>query len=160
MSVGFGFSVGDFIAAINLVSNIVDALRETGDSGSSYRSLITQLYSLESALLQVKRIHLDDAESQQGEIVALRQAAAQCQRTIDDFWNTIAKYQPALRIGGSGMRFKDGWMKVKWALCRKEDVARFQADLLAQTQSIEILLGVVQAYVTFVSLIFKRKLES
>ena len=29
MSVGFGFSAGDFIAALNLVSNVIDALHET-----------------------------------------------------------------------------------------------------------------------------------
>jgi hypothetical protein len=144
MSVGFGFSAGDFIAAINLVSTVVNALRETGDSSGEYRELMGQLYTLETALLRVKRLDLD--ESQQAEIIALRQAAAQCQRTIDDFWKRIEKYQPFLRTGGSASRMKDGWMKIKWALCKKEDVVRFKADLMAHTQSIELMLTTVLTY--------------
>jgi hypothetical protein len=99
---------------------------------------------LETALLQVKRLDLD--ESQHAEVVALRQAAAQCQRTIDDFWKNIQKYQPCLRAGGPTSRLKDGWMKVKWALCKKDDVARFKADLIGHTQSIDLLLTTLQMY--------------
>jgi hypothetical protein len=138
MSVGFGFSTGDFIAAIELVGIVIDALRESGDASTEYRELLRQLYSLETALLQVKRLELD--ESQHAEVIALRQAASQCQRTIDDFWQTIQKYQPCLRTGGSSSRLKDGWMKVRWTLCKKDDVTRFKTNLMAHTQSIELLL--------------------
>jgi hypothetical protein len=43
MSVGFGFSAGDFIAAIELVSTVVKALRESGDSSTEYQTLVSQL---------------------------------------------------------------------------------------------------------------------
>lgn len=142
MSVGFGFSAGDFIAALELVTTVVNALRESGDSSVEYRELISQLYTLETALLGVKRVELDDA--QHAERVALQQAASQCQRTIDAFWEKIKRYQPALRAGGSGSRVKDGWMRIKWALCRKEDLVRFKADLMGHTESIEMLLTTVQ----------------
>ena len=141
MSVGFGFSAGDFIAALELVTTVVNALRESGDSSTEYQSLIKQLYTLESALIRVKQLELDDA--QHAEVVALRQAAAQCQNTIDAFWDKIKKYQPSLRAGGSGSRVRDGWRKIKWALCKREDVVRFKADLMAHTQSIEMLLTTV-----------------
>ncbi|KAG4442391.1 hypothetical protein IFR05_002093 [Cadophora sp. M221] len=142
MSVGFGFSAGDFIAALTLVHTVVDALRDSGDSSTEYRELISQLYTLETALISVKRVELDDA--QHAEHVALMQAAAQCQRTIDAFWEKIKKYQPSLRAAGSGSRVKDGWRKVRWALCRKEDLSRFKADLMGHTESIEMLLTTVQ----------------
>lgn len=142
MSVGFGFSAGDFIAALNLVSTVVDALRDSGESSTEYREIISQLFSLETALISVKRIELDDA--QQAERIALMQAASQCQRTIDAFWDKIKKYQPSLRAGGTGSRIKDGWRKVRWALCRKEDLVKFKADLMGHTESIEMLLTTVQ----------------
>lgn len=140
MSVGFGFSAGDFIAAVNLVQTVIDALRDSGDSSCEYRSLISQLHTLETALLRVKRLDLDD----HAEVVALREAAAQCQNTIDGFWKKIEKYQPSLRSGGSGSRFKDGWRKIKWAVLKKEDVVKFKADLMGHTESIEMLLTTVQ----------------
>lgn len=142
MSVGFGFSTGDFIAAIELVATVIDALRDSGDSTSEYCELVRQLYALETALIQVKRLDLD--ESQYAEVIALRQAGAQCQRTIDDFWKKIQCYQPCLRAGGSNSRIKDGWMRIKWAMCKKDDVARFKIDLMAHTQSIELLLQTLQ----------------
>ena len=60
MSVGFGFSAGDFIAALNLVSTVIDALRDSGDASLEYRELVRQLYTLEQALFRVKRIELDE----------------------------------------------------------------------------------------------------
>ena len=51
MSVGFGFSVGDFIAALELVSTVIDALRQSGEASVEYRELLRQLYGLETALL-------------------------------------------------------------------------------------------------------------
>jgi hypothetical protein len=74
MPVGFGISTADFIAATNLVSTIIDALRESESSSSEYRELVSQLYMLETALLRVKRLNLDG--SQHAEVIALRQAAS------------------------------------------------------------------------------------
>jgi hypothetical protein len=34
----------------------------------------------------------------------------------------------------------DTWMKIRWAVCKKEDVARFKADLVAHTESIYLCL--------------------
>lgn len=142
MSVGFGFSTGDFIAALELVATVIDALRDSGESSAGYQELISQLSSLQTALIAVNNVELDDV--QHAELVALRQAAAQCQRTIDAFWEKIQKYEPSLRKGGSGSRAKDAWRKVKWAVCKKEDVVKFKADLVGHTESIELLLTTVQ----------------
>ena len=76
MSVGFGFSAGDFLAAPNLVETVIDALRETSEARTSFRSLIDELYALESALLRVKRHDVDN--SLYIEKLALQQAASQC----------------------------------------------------------------------------------
>jgi histidinol dehydrogenase len=142
MSVGFGFSVGDFIAAIELVGNIVDALRESGEAGKRYRELVRRLDTLETVLLRVKRLELD--ESQHAEYVALQQAASQCQRTVDVFWKRIEKYQPALAVKGTSWRVKDGWMKIRWAVCKKEDINAFKDDVSAHTESIQLLLTTIQ----------------
>ncbi|KAH6617481.1 hypothetical protein F5144DRAFT_393368 [Chaetomium tenue] len=146
MSVGFGFSVGDFLAALNLVSTVIDALRDASASGAAYRELLAELFALETALLHVKRLDLDDG--QRTEKIALRQVAAQCQRTIDKFWDKMQKYQPHLRDGGTGSRVKDSWVRVKWAVCRKDDMEQFKADLRGHTGSIQLLLLAVQMEAT------------
>jgi hypothetical protein len=138
MSVGFGFSAGDFIAALRLVSTVIDALRDSGNSSAEYRALLSQLLTLETALLNVKRLEVDG--EQHAEVIALRQAACQCQNTIDTFWEKIKNYQSSLRTGGSNSRVRDGWFKIKWALCQKDDLVKFKADLMGHTESIELLL--------------------
>src|SRR5687768_14416780 len=122
MPVGFGFSIGDFLAVLRLVGAVIDALRESCYASSSFRSLINEineLYVLESALLRVKRLDLDDGHH--AEMVALRQAALQCQWTIDSFYKKLQKYQPHLQQGGTESRIKDAWVKIKWAVCNKDD---------------------------------------
>lgn len=151
MSVGFGFSVGDFISAIELVGTVIGALRSSGSADTDYRELVSQLLSLQTALLQVKGSEFEDA--QYAEEIALRQAAALCQRTIDGFWERVKGYQPHLGndeggFEGSRINLKDKmkrrWMKVKWAVCKKEDVRKFQADLVGHTESIQLLLVTLQ----------------
>jgi hypothetical protein len=138
----FGFSVGDFIAALEVISTVINALRESGESGPQYRELVSQLYSLETALLQVKQMELE--EEQRSEYIALRQSAAQCQRTVDAFWTKVLSYQKHLRTDGSTSRLKDDWMRIKWAMCQQEGLARFKADLAAHTQSITIITTALQ----------------
>ncbi|KXX73463.1 hypothetical protein MMYC01_210021 [Madurella mycetomatis] len=138
MSVGFGFSAGDFIAGLELVATIIDALRESGESSLRYRELIRELISLETALLEVKRLELH--ESQNAERIALHSAASQCQRTITDFWQTLRKYHPFLGRTGSPT-LKDQWMKMKWAILKEDDVEKFKADLRGHTGSINLLLS-------------------
>ena len=143
MSVGFGFSAGDFIAALHLVSTVISALRDAVGSRAEYQELIRELCTLETVLLRVNSVELD--ESQSAEKIALQQAASQCQRTIDDYLKRIQKYQPYLSQHVSeGSRVKDSWMKIQWTLCNKEDLARFKADLRGHTSSIAVLLMTVQ----------------
>jgi hypothetical protein len=144
MAVGFGFSVGDFIAALELVGTVIDALRDSGLASAEYRELLRVLYSLETGLMQVKRLEIE--ESQRAQLIALQQAAAQCQRTIDDFWNKIKKYQPHLGsgFGCSNFRMKTTWTKIKWSVCKRDDVAKLKADLIGHTESIQMLLGAIQ----------------
>jgi hypothetical protein len=58
-------------------------------------------------------------------VIALRQAAAQCQRTIDAFWKKVQKYQPHLSYDSGGGEqsqvsvLKGGMMKIRWLFVRR-----------------------------------------
>ena len=64
----------------------------------SIAGTVNQLYSLETTLLRVKQLELE--EEQRSEYIALRQSASQCQQTINSFWKKIQKYQRHLKAGG------------------------------------------------------------
>ena len=138
----FGFSVGDFVAGIELIRQLINALEDSAGSSSKYRELIKELYSLERALLEVKHLELD--ASQYAQLVALRQAATQCQQTIDEFLIKVRKFQPAFRTGAAKSSWRDSLRKMEWALYKKEDVERFRAQLSGHTASINMLMMTVQ----------------
>ena len=142
MAAPFGFSAGDFIAAVNLVGEIISALRETGGARSKYRGLLDELDSLETALLKVKLINPEEIQNA-NHAVALQQAASRCLQTIDHFWQKIRKFDPHLQSSGSSSRVKDGWMRVKWTLCRKADVDDFRIRIRAHTDAVVMLLNIV-----------------
>lgn len=144
MPVGFGFSAGDFIAAINLVGIVIDALSASSKSSAELRELLRQLHSLETALREIEQLQVD--ESLFAESLALKQSAAQCQLTISDFLTKTASYQPHL-LNSNGAVVTDlrgKWKKIQWALYKKKDVVQFKTDLLAHTESIQLLLATIQ----------------
>lgn len=141
MTVPFGFSVGDFVAAIELVGTVIDAVQASGQTSQRFRDLIRLLFSLETALIQVKDIQLH--ESMYAEHTALTRTALECQRTIDDFWAEARHYQPYL-TGPSTSRARETWMKIKWALCKKDDIDQLKIDLLGHTQALNILMSAVK----------------
>ena len=138
----FGFSTGDFFSGISLVHEIIKALEDSAGSSSQYRGLIKELYALERALLEVKNLDLDQSEWAQQ--LALQQAATQCQETIDTFLRTVHKFQPALSNGASSSRLRDGLRKIQWALCKRDDVDKFRAQISGHIASINILLVTIQ----------------
>ncbi|KAK3896490.1 hypothetical protein C8A05DRAFT_48455 [Staphylotrichum tortipilum] len=139
MSVGFGFSAGDFITGLELVATIIDVLRESGNSSQRYQELIRELDSLQAALLRVNEVELD--ESQNDDKIALYSVASQCQRTITDFWEETQEYHSSLRKSGSSITPKDHWRKLKWAVLKKDDVEKFKAGLRGHTGSINLFLS-------------------
>ena len=146
MPIPFGVGVGDFIATIGLVRDVINALSSSGGASASYQELIQELYSLERALLRVKQLQLD--ESLEGEKHALRLAASQCQSTIDEFLESVARYQPHLRSFGSGPGAlswsKDAWIKVQWHLCKEKDLTKFRARLQGHVMSIDLVMTAIQ----------------
>lgn len=138
----FGWSVGDIIAAIQLIVKITKALEDSTGSSSQYQGVITELNSLNNALVKVKNIRLEG--DQQHQEIALFGAALQCRQTIDGFMQKVGKYQACLGDGGSGSWAKDSWRKVQWSLCSQKEVDLFRASLNAHTSAISIMLHAIQ----------------
>ena len=144
MAVAFGFSVGDFIAAINLVVTISDALKASGQASSDHKELLGQLSCLEGVLRKIDSLEHTNASTE--EILALRQAASLCANTIESFWRKASK----LRDLSGGTQRSDtlqlAWRRVRWAVCKKNDINNLRASLFLHTQNLELILLLVQKY--------------
>lgn len=138
MAVPFGFSAGDFIAAIGLVSDIISAIREADGATADFGDLMTGLRSLENAFITIKQCNLEP--SSPGYSSAM-QAVADCRRCISTFLQKISKYQ-SLSTENSSLR--DQITKVKWALCHQKDVDKLRDKLNTLTSALSLLLTAIR----------------
>ena len=98
MTIPFGFSVGDFNSTIELIHDIFEALKDSDGSKQNFQALMRELYSLERALLAVKALERSPTPS--SAVNAIKQAAMQCQVTVDAFLQKNQKYFSTLSASG------------------------------------------------------------
>lgn len=157
MAVPFGFSFGDFVAGVGLVRDIIDALQTSSTSTTRYQGLISELFALERALLEVKKLRFDDERLPQDSRLAvealisgLQRTAIECQGTIDKLLAKVKKYEGHLSSNGSGSKWKDALRKVQWALLTDKDLEESRAEIRGHSSSINMLLMIVQLYVHYI----------
>lgn len=146
MAVPFGFSIGDFIAGINLILTSINAVRDGNGSCAQFQAVASELESLKSGLSAINDLGLEQTAYQ--EHSALQEAAGSCQSCIEDFVEKVAKYQKWLQPGREG--WKASVRKIQWAFCKKKDVVEFRQRLGQYSSSISILMS---------SLLFRQGLQ-
>jgi hypothetical protein len=142
MPVPFGFSIGDCISVCILIKDIIRALDTSCGSSAESQEVIRELWALDRALLEV--VNLAQSFETTVELNALshaaRRTAEQCKSCIERFLGRIKEYEGALREGGSGNKLKDVKGKVSWALCGREQLAKFMAEINGHSSEINMLL--------------------
>ena len=148
MPVGFGFSVGDFIAGINLLIEIVKSFSETHGAKADYQELGRELISLKNALDGIQALSLNTAQAAQ--ISAVNAAVDACRLSVDGFVQRNNKFRS---LGCAPVKqwslaaFKNGVLGVKWAILKKNKVVKFRADVQAHSNGIQMLLATLQVQV-------------
>ena len=143
MPITFG-SVGDIISLCLLIKDITIAIHDCQGSPHSFQKLLTQLKSLEQALLQVDLlIRKHEASPQFNALaVAARHVANECRVSAEPFLQLIKSYQHYLRPEGSGNVMKDTLRKVQWKILSKDAVDSFYAEISAHVGALNMILHV------------------
>lgn len=138
----FGFSVGDFVAGVKLVKDLINSLDEAAGARPVYQRLIADLRSLEGALNGVKdlQVHISQAHQK----VALEQAASQCQRCIETFLVENTKFQATLGVQSTASRWRANLHKFQWAICKRDVVEKFRMEITGHALTINMLLSTIQ----------------
>lgn len=137
MAVGFGFSMSDLFAALKIIKDSVEALHDKKGAAADYANLASEIGSLWDGLEAIVEIQSDPDLSEK-QIAAIKRAVDACYECLEWFLASISDYQPHLVTNSSG--FASGYHKIKWALCKKDDVAKFRAQLGRHVSSINMLL--------------------
>ncbi|KAI9725277.1 MAG: hypothetical protein M1828_003291 [Chrysothrix sp. TS-e1954] len=146
MVVPFGFSIGDFIAGIGLVRDLIKALEENTGANADYRELVRELRNLKRALKAVNDLQVDDALRPQK--VAAEHAALQCWNVIQTFVERNAKFTPTLSIQSTGScpKWRQNLRKLQWAMNKTDEVRKLRAAIMAHTTAIQIILDTLQLH--------------
>ncbi|KAF4629073.1 hypothetical protein G7Y89_g9076 [Cudoniella acicularis] len=127
----FGFSVGDFLATAELISNITSALRHA--SASSYQELLLELHSLERALHEIEQLKC--LPGQEAIVNSVKVAALVCQHPLDEFAKELKKYEildiPTTSSSGTGHGPKRWMRKVQWEMKMEPKVKDLRAYISA-----------------------------
>ncbi len=142
----FGFSVGDFLAAIELVHDLAFALSHSRGSGTKFRGLIQELYALERVMIEIKTLQMPPGLESQ--LWMVQQATSQIQTVITKFLQQNDIYMQYLGQVSSSRWWKTSFYKVKWALYKADDVEELRASLRGHTVAMGLMLQVLQMSVT------------
>ena len=129
LSMSFGFSIGDFMAAGVIIKDIISALRTS--STSDYQELVLELHGLQRALDEIE--HLQVGRQHETEVNAVKVAALTCQYRLDDFAGKLKKYESLGQVSkaGSAEKAKLWRLKLQWGFSMEAEVQSLRAYLIA-----------------------------
>ena len=136
----FGFSVGDFIAVAQLITNITNCLRGAGGSKSEYQELVRELESLQSALQHLDRLGTSKSSSSTT-LDSIKYAALSCRNPLQGFLCKIEKYNKSLGVRGTNRGLRATTDKLRWSFGHKDEVCKLQSYLNVHVGTINILLA-------------------
>jgi hypothetical protein len=131
MAAPFGFSVGDFIAGIGVLRDVIGAFSDTKGARTSYKEVVQELSSLQSSLEGIQALKCDPGQEDQ--YAAVTDAVERCQQCIKRFVERMSKFKDILSAPGASQwpssNFKRSVQKIEWSLCRKSDVEQFRKEV-------------------------------
>ena len=136
---GFGFSVGDFIMALDLMVRVTDALRDGGGAASQYQSLVRDLANLESALTKMQSYEIDNKP--RTEMSSLQDQRRLIQEGLEDFLKRTEKFKTSL-----GATAPKGWQhgtarKAQWAAFCSKEITKLRTTISSQVENLNLLNG-------------------
>ena len=141
MPITFG-SVGDIISLSLLIKDLIRSLDKSRGSSAEYQAVISELVSLDYALLEAEVLSRSCEETVQLKALStgVRQCAEQCRKCITHFRDVVKRFEKSLRPEGSGSLVRDVALKMRWQISEKENLAKFRAEINAHCHSINMLL--------------------
>ena len=145
MPVAFGFSIGDFIAGINLLIDSVKSLDEAHGAKADYQELGRELSDLSNALDGIQTLSL--SQVQVSHVNAVNNAVDGCRLFIEGFVQRNSKFEsldssPSKRW--SLAAFKKGVLGIRWAIVKKKEVAKFRLDIQRHSDRILLLMATLE----------------
>lgn len=143
MPIPFGVSVGDFIAGIDFIYSLCDALESSSGSKAQYQGVVSAFKSISDGLSQLEGI-----EATVEEQLAVSQVIDRIKQTVVAFEVKVSKYEASLGRDHSPKWWKSFARKIQWQRYSKQDVLWFQNELLQHGSALQMIIAKIQRYVS------------
>lgn len=140
----FGFSAGDFVAAVKIIADLITCLKDVGGSRDDYQELIRELESLDRTLK-----HIDTISDPRANRVKC--AALMCRHPLEEYLQKVQKYSRSLGLSHTANKAIGYTRSAQWMLTEKNEARRLRTylslhigsiDMSLATLGLEILQGV------------------
>ncbi|KAI3320965.1 hypothetical protein HD806DRAFT_537623 [Xylariaceae sp. AK1471] len=139
----FGFSVGDFIAAIELANKL---RKEFIGAPGQFKDISDEVRNL-SIILQDLEVVLSKSELDSQQQTDLQRISGSNQNVLTDLEKTIGKYGE-LEVGGGslGKKLKRVWKRLKW---EPDDIRELRDRITSNATLLNTFLGRISSEATF-----------
>ena len=139
----FGFSAGDFIAAVDLFTKAAKALRKSSGATASYQQAVSDLELLATVLQKVDQLSATPFDP--GVHEKIRVCSLQCRIPLTRFLAKIRKYEAQLdwSLGNKERvipKIVRAGRQIQWALIVQDEVAELRACIGTHISTITLLL--------------------
>lgn len=138
MTPAFGFSVGDFISAIQLIQKICEALKTADGASSHYQRVLVELNGLSNVLHALQKIQ--PTEEDVSQINTLRAMVHACQLQLNDFFVKLEKYHRSLTPFSQRNPLLTAGRKTQYAVSMETETEKLRACVAANVIYINMFL--------------------
>ncbi|EQB44460.1 hypothetical protein CGLO_16799 [Colletotrichum gloeosporioides Cg-14] len=141
-TLAFG-AVGDFIAVISLIKDIITALDDSRGSVKDYRDVVRSFEVLQRTVQHVSQIYDDMGTAKDlGDLRILAMSSvSQIQQSLEGFRDRNRKFERSLGGGGAKNVFRDVVRKIRWNF-EEKDVMKIRDEMKGYTASLSMLLDI------------------
>ena len=138
-------SLGDVIALINIVKELITAFDKRRGSSAEYQDILRKLWAFNRVLKEVETLCRSITTT--AEATTSRDAmlcvVGQARTSIEALSKGIRKFEPSLRQGGSQSSLKDAARKAEWKLFHSDDSAKIQSEIDMYCSILSVLVTTV-----------------
>lgn len=147
---GFGFSAGDFIAAVTLITRASKALKDVGGAAEDYRQVVVELDLLHEVISELLPRYLVPASTQtvpDPVATCATQQADLILQTLQEFSKFVSKFDAKLGAQAKSRWFRGAGRKAQWAIIQAQDVEKLRVKIGTQLSTLIALLQLLDKYV-------------
>ena len=138
----FGFSVGDFVTATQVVYKLFKALSDSTGSSIEYQQVISELDCTHRVFLQLQDLCATNQMSQ-ANINGIGLIVSSSIRLIEPFLHRVEKYRTSLSSRRTANQAVVVWRKIGWSIHKPAELAALKDGL--RSNQINLMLLVVTA---------------